>query len=280
MNFYIVDDDPAIPAILHQIIENNPENTVVGKSTNAKKALTDVPMLDIDIVLVDLLMPDISGIHLINMLKKQKPKIKFIMISQVHDIDLRQQAYEAGIEFFIDKPINFVEVKTVTEKVAQNIQMQQKINNIKSLVESPQTKQQPQEQELKRKKVLSILRFLGITSETGSSDILAISQIMIENNIFFSDIEFLNNYNITNAEKKILFQRIRRGIKKGLTNLANIYLDEFENEIFIEYANSLYGYKNVRAEMRYLTGDRTTGGKVSLKKFFDGLLHECNGINF
>ncbi|WP_261905943.1 DNA-binding domain-containing protein [Liquorilactobacillus nagelii] len=202
------------------------------------------------------------------------------MISQVHDIDLRQQAYEAGIEFFIDKPINFVEVKTVTEKVAQNIQMQQKINNIKSLVESPQTKQQPQEQELKRKKVLSILRFLGITSETGSSDILAISQIMIENNIFFSDIEFLNNYNITNAEKKILFQRIRRGIKKGLTNLANIYLDEFENEISIEYANSLYGYKNVRAEMRYLTGDRTTGGKVSLKKFFDGLLHECNGINF
>ncbi|WP_261905944.1 response regulator [Liquorilactobacillus nagelii] len=40
MNFYIVDDDPAIPAILHQIIENNPENTVVGKSTNAKKAKT------------------------------------------------------------------------------------------------------------------------------------------------------------------------------------------------------------------------------------------------
>lgn len=87
--------------------------------------------------------------------------------------------------------------------------------------------------------------------------------------------DFLNKYNITNAEK-ILFQRIRRGIKKGLTNLANIYLDEIENEISIEYANSLYGYKNVRSEMRYLTGDRLTGGKVSLKKFFDGFLQECN----
>ncbi|WP_225356394.1 MULTISPECIES: DNA-binding domain-containing protein [Lactobacillaceae] len=49
-----------------------------------------------------------------------------------------------------------------------------------------------------------------------------------------------------------------------------------KNEISIEYANSLYGYKNVRSEMRYLTGDRLTGGKVSLKKFFDGLLQECN----
>ncbi|WNW20319.1 DNA-binding domain-containing protein [Lactiplantibacillus plantarum] len=46
-----------------------------------------------------------------------------------------------------------------------------------------------------------------------------------------------------------------------------MYLDEIENEISIEYANSLYGYKNVRSEMRYLTGDRLTGGKVSLKNF-------------
>ena len=71
-----------------------------------------------------------------------------------------------------------------------------------------------------------------------------------------------------------MFQRIRRAIKTGLTNLANISLDGMGDEIVVEYANTLYEYKNVRSEMLLLEGPRTTGGKTSLKRFFDGLVQE------
>lgn len=276
MNFYIVDDDPSIPMILRQIIEQNMDNTVVGSANNAKSAIKDIMLTDVNIVLVDLLMPEISGIELIKTLKQLKPALKFIMISQVRDSDLRAQAYEAGIEFFIDKPINLVEVKTVTEKVIQSIQMAGKLKHIQSLVGAgPATEERPvDQQQSKKEQVLAILRYLGITSEAGSSDIIAINQIMLDQKVNFRDIDFNSIYHIDDHEKKILFQRIRRAIKTGLTNLANISLDDMGDEIMIEYANTLYGYKNVRNESLYLQGKRSSGGKTSLQHFFDGLVQE------
>lgn len=276
MNFYIVDDDPSIPMILRQILEKNPENTVIGIAHEAKKALADIMIMDVDIVLADLLMPGISGIELIKKLKALKPTLRAIMISQVKDSDLRAEAYEAGIEFFIDKPINVIEVKTVVEKVSQSVQMATKLNNIQSLVGGGAVATAPvvDQKQQQKEKILSILRFLGITSEAGSSDILAIAQIMLDQNLSFREIDFNAAYHIDDREKKIMFQRIRRAIKTGLTNLANISLDGMGDEIVVEYANTLYEYKNVRSEMLLLEGTRSTGGKTSLKRFFDGLVQE------
>lgn len=54
------------------------------------------------------------------------------MISQVKDNDLRQEAYKAGIEFFINKPINIIEVKSVVKRVTDTIEMQKIKYNPKS----------------------------------------------------------------------------------------------------------------------------------------------------
>ena len=275
MNFYIVDDDPAIPMMLRRILEQDPTNSVVGTAPTAQKAIADIMLLDVDIVLVDLLMPGMSGIELVDKLKRLHPTLRFIMISQVKDADLRAEAYQAGIEFFIDKPINLIEVKTVVEKVAQNIQMAAKLNDIQSLVGGvPTAKPAVDPHQAQKAKILSILRFLGITSEAGSADILAITQIMIDQQLSFREIDFNVAYHIDDREKKIVFQRVRRAIKTGLTNLAHLCLDDMGDEIVVEYANTLYEYKNVRSEMLYLEGERSTRGKTSLKRFFDGLVQE------
>ncbi|MCP9333562.1 response regulator [Lentilactobacillus hilgardii] len=277
MKFYIVDDDSSIPMMLRRIIEKDPQNDVVGIAHEAKKALADLTLMAVDIVLVDLLMPEISGIELIKQLKQRKPSLRFIMISQVRDSELRSEAYQTGIEFFIDKPINVIEVKTVIEKVIQNIQMTEKLTHIQALVGGSLTAEPVVDQRQKAKeRILSILRFLGMTSEAGSSDILAIAQMMLEQHLTFREIDFNKAYHIDYREKKILFQRIRRAIKTGLTNLATLCMDDMDNEVVIEYANSLYEYKNVRNEMQFLRGTRQTGGKTSLRHFFDGLLNEVN----
>ena len=275
MNFYIVDDDPAIPMMLRRILEQDPANSVVGTAPAAPKAIADIMLLDVDIVLVDLLMPGMSGIELVGKLKRLHPTLRFIMISQVKDADLRAEAYQAGIEFFIDKPINLIEVKTVVEKVAQNIQMAAKLNDIQSLVGGVTVaKPAVDPHQAQKAKILSILRFLGITSEAGSADILAITQIMLDQQLSFREIDFNVAYHIDDREKKIVFQRVRRAIKTGLTNLAHLCLDDMGDEIVVEYANTLYEYKNVRSEMLYLEGERSTRGKTSLKRFFDGLVQE------
>lgn len=55
MKFYIVDDDPAVPMILTQIVEMNMDNIVAGTANDAKKAIKDITVMDVDIVMVDLI---------------------------------------------------------------------------------------------------------------------------------------------------------------------------------------------------------------------------------
>ena len=97
---------------------------------------------------------------------------------------------------------------------------------------------------------------------------------MNEQNLRFNELNFNDIYQINDREKKVLLQRIRRAVKTGLINLANMFLDGLDDEISLEYANALYEYKNVRHEIDYLQGKRTVGGKISLKHFFDGLIQE------
>lgn len=274
MNFYIIDDDPAIPLVLQQILEKEATNTVVGIAHTAQQALHDLLFMHVDIILIDLLLPDLSGINLVQQLKARNTQSRFIMISQVRDADLRVEAYQAGIEFFIDKPINVIEVKMVVEKVAQSIQMTRQLTDTQSLVDGHLPAQSlpvnPHQDEKDR--ILSILKILGISSEAGSADILSVCQLMLDQQLSFREIDFHQAYHITDHEKKIMFQRIRRAIKVGLTNFAHLCMDNMGDEIIVERANLLFEYKNVRNEMLYLEGSRQTGGKTSLQHFFDGLV--------
>jgi two-component system response regulator YcbB len=279
MNFYIIDDDLAVTMILRRIVEEDMSNRVVGTSVLPKDALNELMLLDVDIVLVDLLMPELNGIALVEALGKTKPELKFIMISQVRDSELREDAYKAGIEFFIDKPINIIEVRTIVDRVKQSILMEQKLKKIQNLLGSSSesfTDLHSNHFNETKKKVRSILGFLGITSEAGSADILNICQVMIEQNISFNSINFDQHFALDPHEKKIIFQRVRRAIKKGMVNLANLCQDDFENELTMEYANTLYGYKDIHKEILFLQGKSSTGGKVSLKQFFDGLVMQAN----
>ncbi|MEH7107804.1 MULTISPECIES: DNA-binding domain-containing protein [Bacillaceae] len=279
MNFYIVDDDLAVTMILQRIVEENMNNQVVGTSVSPKMALNDLMLRNVDIVLVDLLMPELNGIALVEALHKAKPELKFIMISQVRDSDLREDAYKAGIEFFIDKPINIIEVRTIVDRVKQSILMEQKLKKIQNLLEPSSngfSNVNTNHLHETKKKVRSILGFLGITSEAGYADILNICQLMIEQNISFNDINFDQQFALNSHEKKIIFQRVRRAIKKGMVNLANLFQDDFDNELTMECANTLYGYKNIHKEILFLQEKSSTGGKVSLKQFFDGLVMHTN----
>ena len=128
----------------------------------------------------------------------------------------------------------------------------------------------------KKENAQSILRFLGITAGNGAPAINKLINTMIEREISFDEVNFEEFFQCDEHGKKIIFQRIRRDIKTGLNNLAHMCMDYPENDIILEYANNLYEYKNVHNEISFLKGERTNGGQVSLKHFFNGLIQEIN----
>jgi len=66
---------------------------------------------DIDLLMVDYMMPELNGIELVNILKKEKPDIPVIMITALDDLSLRKQATLSGISAFLPKPVNINDFK-------------------------------------------------------------------------------------------------------------------------------------------------------------------------
>ena len=90
--------------------------TVIGEAKNGEEAIPQILMTQPDFVLIDLLMPNLDGIETIERLHENRFKGNFIMISQVVNKEMVAEAYEKGIEFFIHKPINKIEVQMVLRK--------------------------------------------------------------------------------------------------------------------------------------------------------------------
>lgn len=274
MKFFIVDDHVQIIRVLENIIEDHELGEVVGYALDGIEAVDDILLKKPDIVLIDFLMPGFDGPKVVEMIKDQVPAVKFIMISQVATKSLIEKAYGSGIEFFIAKPINHIEVLRVIGNVQERIEMQRKFDVLKHLFQDDQPTSHfamdSEEQELN--KIRIIFSKIGIMGEKGGEDILTICKYMIEYGKR-SHLLKINDICLELSDNpKAMEQRIRRAINKGLVNLANLGIEDYMNDTFMRFSSTLYDFESVKAEMDFIRGQRSSGGKISVKKFIDNLL--------
>lgn len=274
MKFYLVDDDIAIIKVLENIIEDNNLGEVLGYSLNGEDGVRDIMLKNPDVVLVDLLMPGKDGIHVVKEIIKNSLNIKFIMISQVSSKDMIGKAYDLGIEYFINKPINEIEVTKVIEKVTEKITMEKTLNNIKNMFILEKTKVVKNCDNNRIKNIKTLLSKLGVLGESGGQDILKICDYLIKNEKRSIDISIKKACNILDDSPRAMEQRIRRTVNKALINIANIGLEDYMNEVFVNYSNSLFDFEDIKREMDYIRGKKIRRGKINVKKFINGLLLE------
>lgn len=271
MKFCIIDDDHKIIRILENIIQSSSLGEVVGVCHEGKKAVEMIADLEPDIVLIDLLMPEVDGIAIVGAIQSQSKVPKAIMISQVTNKNMISKAYESGIEFFINKPINRNEVATVLENVIEKVELETKFEIMGNMFrKSSKNIQKPKEDTMRSIKL--IFSKLGIMGEKGTEDILAICQYMQERKLTTFEFKVKDICQEISDNPKAMEQRLRRAINKGLINLANIGIEDYMNEIFLAYSNSLYDFQNVKAEMDYIRGKRSSGGKISIRRFIENII--------
>ncbi|TFZ40219.1 response regulator [Soehngenia longivitae] len=270
MKIFIVEDDLNVIKILEKIVEDRELGEITGYAKDGIEAINKIIVYQPDIVLIDLLIPNKDGINVVKDFKNVNNKPVFIMISQVSSKDLIAKAYESGIEFFIQKPINAIEVENVIKKVNEKLEMQTKLNSIKKLFDSNKSNDESNEKNYEDK-IISILQKIGILGETGSRDIVKIVMKLVENKQYKNDFtlkEVLKDYG---SNTKTVEQRIRRAANVGLINLANLGIEDNLNEVFLEYSNSLYSFEQIKLEMDYIRGRSNKRGKINLKKFIEAI---------
>lgn len=274
MRIYIVEDDKNIIRILERIIIDKNLGDIVGSAQDGITALEEIQSLRTDIVLVDLLMPGMDGISLVKEAKAIDPKIQFIMISQVSSKDMISKAYESGIEYYISKPIDVIEVQTVIKKVQEKIDINKKLDQIQSLFTNETiTSNFEKRKEDSITGIKRVMQKIGILGEVGTQDIIKIAEYLIYNNKTMADFTIKELCSKFTDNPKTMEQRIRRTATVGMINLANLGIEDYMNEIFTEYSNGLYNFEQLKIEMDYIRGKGKKRGSVNIKKFIDGIVY-------
>ena len=272
MKFYILDDDITIIKVLKNIIEERDLGEVIGYTTNSQESIQDILLKKPDIVLIDLLMPDKDGIDIVNEIKSSNLDISFIMISQVSSKHMVGEAYNSEIEFFISKPINIIEVTKVIKKVSEKIYVNRTLLKIKDMFQFAENNTYNQKNDTRMQKIKTILNKMGVLGENGGRDILKICEYVIDKEEKRLNYTINEICELLDENARSMQQRIRRTIGRALINIASIGIEDYMNEIFVEYSNSLFNFEEVKAEMDYIRGKKTSGGKINIKKFITGLL--------
>lgn len=278
MKYYLIDDEIGIVKTLENIIEAKNLGEVIGYSTEPLKGQEEIVSMRPDIVLVDLLMSNMDGISLVREIKKIRPEIGFVMISKVTDKSMVEQAYSAGVEFFIHKPINLIEVEKVLRNVADKLKMNSIMVNIRGMFEENQDSRNEKKAEDTMQEIHLFLGLLGMTGEKGTADIMDVCRYLEEH-----DESYTKDVLLQVAEKKgdsarNVEQRMRRAIKKGLNNVAIRGIDDYSSEVFQVYANYVFEFRDIKDEMDNIKGLTPGGGRVNISKFIEGLLLYARGL--
>lgn len=278
MNIFIVEDDITAIKLLIKIVEERTLGHVVDFLQVGTFELEILERLEIDIVLLDLLMPGVDGITLAKKIKAEYPEVRILMISQVSSKDMIGSAYVSGIDYYIQKPINALELESVLKRVEDQIQkdkMLKKIQSIISIGGESADKSKDFGYAQKKEKMKRIFQQIGILGESGSGDLLEVASYILthkEQMKLYTLKEVTKNFQ---ENAKVKEQRMRRAITVGLSNLAHLGIEDNLNENFLEYSNTLYSFEQIKKEMDYIRGKSGVRGKVNLKKFIDGLIYYC-----
>ena len=103
MNLLITDDHQLIADGLTKILEDEKTIGEIHIASNGKEAVEKALSLDIDCVIMDINMPELSGIEATKLIKKAKPQIKILTVSMLSDAAIVNKMLKAGADAFINK---------------------------------------------------------------------------------------------------------------------------------------------------------------------------------
>ncbi|EOP91284.1 two-component system response regulator [Bacillus cereus HuB4-4] len=306
MFYYIVDDDEVFRSMLSQIIEDGDLGEVIGEADDG--AFIEADQLNfkkIDILFIDLLMPMRDGIETVRHIASTFTG-KIIMISQVESKQLIGEAYTFGVEYYITKPLNKIEVVSVVRKVIERIRLERSIHDIQKSLnnvfqwEKPQLRTEPVQE---GKKIGDLGRFLlselGIAGENGSKDLLSMLEYLygqekaqtfdfgfpaLKEIFHHITIRKLGDIALEvdiDKEKKASEQRVRRAIYQSLNHLASLGLTDFSNPKFESYAPKFFDFTVVRKRMTEMTKDELASSghtRINTKKFIQVLYFEAKRL--
>jgi len=99
----MADDHKMFAQGMANILKREADFDIVGIFTNGKQVLAHLQLQKADLLITDMNMPGMDGIGLIQELKKQKAKIKIIVLSMYDDEEIFKKCVKQGVDAYVLK---------------------------------------------------------------------------------------------------------------------------------------------------------------------------------
>jgi CheY-like chemotaxis protein len=134
----IVDDDLTLLRTLQLFFKDRYQ---VFVATSARQAMTILENETIQIVLLDILLPDQNGIDLLSEIKNLSPETSVIMLTAVRDVQEVVRAMKAGASHYITKDFDGEELCIMMDRILKNLNRERALVSLKGELESIHNKE-------------------------------------------------------------------------------------------------------------------------------------------
>jgi two-component system nitrate/nitrite response regulator NarL len=117
-NLFIVDDHQLVLDGLRALLNNEERYSIVGCCNQPKVVMSMLEDLDVNILLTDINMPEMSGVELTRNVKKKFPHIKVLALSMFSERQVIKEMIDAGVSGYILKNTGKQELITALDKLA------------------------------------------------------------------------------------------------------------------------------------------------------------------
>jgi DNA-binding NtrC family response regulator len=116
LSILIVDDEPAIRKVFTDVVAVR-EGVLVHEAPGAKEALEILRATPVDIAFVDLYMPGVGGMDLLERLRRERPALEIVMVTAHGTIESAVKALQMGASDYLQKPFKMDHVSLLLERL-------------------------------------------------------------------------------------------------------------------------------------------------------------------
>lgn len=213
LNVAIADDNERVMQSLSEVIEQDEGMHLIGKSTNGKDFYDLIRQKQPDVALVDLIMPKLDGLMLINKVVHDdsiKKKPEFIVMSAAGSERLTEDAFRQGASYYLMKPLDY---SNITSQIRNVMEPARRPNSRKMM--AGETKEEYMERNLE-KDVTDMIHEVGVPAHIKGYQYLRDAIIMS-----VQDMELLNSitkilYPTIAKKHKTTPSRVERAIRHAI----------------------------------------------------------------
>ncbi len=115
----VVDDDPQVCKTVSMILQEHGYH--VQAYSQPRQALQAVRKAPFDIALIDIKMPDLNGLELVEKIKAEDPRVAPIVMTAYPDVQTAAETMRLGARDYITKPFREEQLLAAVERIAQEL---------------------------------------------------------------------------------------------------------------------------------------------------------------